>query len=196
MKKLFFGIFFVLALSVTAQANDSEFFFNEFKDSGIDFEQDGRICEEIAAYNLQIEYGPNFDVLKDIEYSYGGLTIGELDVVVKHHTTGKVILLAEVKCWKSPKGGLQKAVSQRARFENALRKRPQHLIFDNVTKTMLSVDSFSDSYNYRAISQLGGAEFGFDQELPLTLRELTQLRSRLLKCQAFGPCKKPNQSKK
>lgn len=185
---------FIFSISISAQAVDSDYYFNIFKDSGLDFEKDGRICEEIALLELRDEFGPNYEVLSGIGYNLGKLTVGELDAVVKHQSTGKVVLVAEVKCWKNPKGGLKKAHSQRARFENSLSQRPRQLTFENISKNVLSVDNFKDTFNYRSIAQKGSAEFGFDQELELTLRELTQLRSKLLKCQSFGPCKRPQYS--
>lgn len=196
MMKKFMLTLLVLFMSATqAQAEDIEFYFNKFKDSGVDFEPDGRICEEVAAHALEKEFGADHDLIQSVEYSLGRLTVGQLDILVKNRLTGKVVLISEVKCWKNPKGGLKKAVSQRNRFENAIKNRTNQVIFENMSAAQLAVEDFQSPYIYRSISQKGGAEFGFDQELNLTLKELSQLRMRILKCQAFGECKRPTYSK-
>lgn len=188
-----FLLFFASVLfSISAFAADTEAYFEALKQSGINYEPDGAICEQVAKLHYREEYpaGP-FLITTGVEYSTGVLTLGELDIVVIDRATQKVVLVSEVKCWRNLQQALDKAKSQRLRFQWNLEKHSQQMQFDSYEGLPFNVAQFDSSTQYRSLSQAGGVKKGFDAELELTLSELKQLRMRLLKCQAWGECRRP-----
>lgn len=163
--------------------------FEAIKDVPISYDPDGAVCEQVARIELEREYPSElYDVAVGIEYKFKGPTLGELDMIVFDKRTNNVVLVSEVKCWKSFKGGLEKAMEQRGRFTWVLQNNPQTLIMTSHEGRTVSSSQFVGNNNYKTISQLGGVKYGFDQELPYTLRELKRLRSMLLRCKVWTGC--------
>ncbi|KYG60385.1 hypothetical protein AZI85_13005 [Bdellovibrio bacteriovorus] len=178
--------------SISSFAADIEPYFESLKQTGVNYEPDGAICEQVAKLRYRGEYpDAQFLITTGVEYSTGDRTLGELDIVVIDRGTQKVILVSEVKCWKNFQQALDKAKSQRLRFQWNLEKHPQQMRFDSYEGLPFSVSQFDGSTQYRSLSQAGGVNKGFDAELELTLSELKQLRMKLLKCQAWGECRRP-----
>lgn len=112
--KLIFSL--LVLFSSTAFAGLSED-FDRLKNKGRDLEPVGAICEEVAQLMFAEKYPePSYKVVTGIEYSDEERTLGELDIIVFNNTTQNADVVAEVKCWKSAKGGLKKAIEQRKRF--------------------------------------------------------------------------------
>lgn len=190
MRELFFLI--VVFFSFSSYAADIEPVFNALKQSAVNYEPDGAVCEQVARLKLQADYPPSdFLISGGVEYSTGDETLGELDVVVIEKSSNKVVMIAEVKCWKNLQQAMDKLKAQRDRFTWNLTKFPQQIHFTSYDGLQFQVDQFKGISNFRSISQLGGIRRGFDVELEFTLSELRELRMKLLKCQAWGDCARP-----
>lgn len=190
MKSIF--SLFILIASINAFASLTED-FEKIKNHGRDLEPAGAICEEIAQLMFAEKYPePQYHVVTGIEYSdLKNRSIGELDIVVFNNQTNNVDIIGEVKCWKSPKNGLDKAKDQRQRFLTSV-KSGQPLIFkwlDNPS-VKLEKSQFTKVTNFYSIAQSGTIVDGYDFELPYTLKELMQLRKDILFCHSYGDCKK------
>lgn len=152
----------------------------------IDFEPDGAVCERVALREVDRLYPKeNFTIINSIQYDDKKSTIGELDIVVFDKTTEKVEAIAEVKCWKSFQGALKKAKEQRMRFQTYLGR---NITFKDADEKKYSKEAFNNVKKFFTISQEGGLNQGFDFELSLNLKELMELRKRLLDCNAQGKC--------
>lgn len=178
-----------LLFSISSLAADIETYFEALRNSAVNYEPDGAVCEQVARLKFQEVYPEEqFELMIGVEYSTGGLTIGELDVLIVDRSTQKVVLVAEVKCWKNLKQALEKVQSQRRRFLFNLEKYPRNLRFETYSSQSLKVGQFSPETVFKSLAQAGAVEKGFDMELDLSLSELTGLRMKLLKCQAWGEC--------
>jgi hypothetical protein len=145
----------------------------------------GTICEQAAKIELEREFQPpRFNIQTGISYGMGGSTMGELDVVV--FDADKVTMVAEVKCWKDFGDALQKAKSQRKRFQQALGSGRELLFWHD--KVQYDPAQFNGLRVFESISQKGGKANGFNRELSFSLDELMDARQRLLTCQAGGRC--------
>lgn len=163
------------------------------KDSGRDFEPAGAICEEVAKLDIQRQFPqPAYNVITGIAYNDKYGTLGELDIIVFDTKTDTAVMFAEVKCWKNPSQGLDKMHDQRDRFFRNIRSG-KNLKFDwNFDETKeFRKEQFLTTQTFLSIAQKGAKEFGYDAELPYTLKELMQLRARILRCQDLEGCKKP-----
>ncbi|UOF02349.1 hypothetical protein [Bdellovibrio reynosensis] len=182
----------VLFISFTASAADIEPYFEALKQSRVNYEPDGAICEMVGLLQYAQDY-PSSDYIlaSGIEYSTGELTLGELDIVIIDRNTAKVVLVSEVKCWKNQKQALEKVKSQRQRFLYNLAKFPRKMNFETFSDLRLRPDQFDSKTLYKSLSDFGGVRHGFDEEMELTLSELKQLRMKLLKCQQFEDCAQP-----
>ncbi|WP_415064021.1 hypothetical protein [Bdellovibrio sp.] len=192
VKIIFLSILSVL-FSAVCFAGDIEPVFEALKSSAVNYEPDGAVCEQVARLRLQEDY-PDKDFLlaTGIEYSTGGQTLGELDLVVINRTTQKVVLVMEVKCWKNYGQALDKAKAQRDRFTWNLTKYPHQIRFTTYSDLHLRPEQFEGNATvFRSLSHAGGIRHGFDMELGFTLSELRDLRMKLLKCQAWGGCPRP-----
>ncbi|MBO9666657.1 MAG: hypothetical protein J7501_07560 [Bdellovibrio sp.] len=186
-------ISFLSLSSTLAFAGDIQAAFETLKNSGVNYDPDGAVCEELERVRLDKIYpADKFVITGDVEYSTGGLTIGELDIIILDRQTNKVVLLEEVKCWKDFDGALLKAKSQKQRFEWNLEKSPRSLIFTSYDGRSYSAEQFMGNIPFNFISQQGGVAKGFTYEFDLNLREVHQLRMMLLKCQQNGECAKPH----
>lgn len=184
--------FFAVLFSLTAFAGLEEDYL-AIKDSGRSLEPQGAICEEVAKLRFQEKYPePMFSVITGISYSEKFGTLGELDIIVFDNQTDSAVAVSEVKCWKNQKQGLEKAIDQRLRFINNIHSG-KNLKFKwefDETKAFTK-GQFLNIKSFTSIGQKGAVEAGYDEELEYTLKELMQLRSRILRCQDLEGCKKP-----
>lgn len=183
VKALFIALLFVGSVSQARSLNE---LFDMLKDSGVDYEPAGAICEQVAMIELKVLYPESqYRLVNSIEYTKGSETIGELDIVAINLQTNQADMVGEVKCWTSFKGGLKKAGNQRQRFQTYLNKKIT--IFDKTGKRY-SKDQFKNVQKYMSISTKGAVEEGYDYELENSLDEMNELRKALLICQDQGRC--------
>ncbi len=186
----------VLLFSSFTFAGDIESFFEALKDSAVNYEPDGAVCEQVARLVLKEEFNPDiYDMGIGAEYDIGRDTLGELDVMVKERSSQKIIMVAEVKCWKDHFKALDKAKVQRDRFLWNLSKYPEKMNFNSYEGWTIRSSDFAQPLLFRSISSGGGVKRGFDQELDLGLSDLKALRMKLLKCQQNRECARPQTHK-
>ena len=166
--------------------------FSELKDIPRSYEDSGAICEEVARLEMQRTYpAPQYKVEVGIAYGDGSRIIGELDVVIFDNNLNKVLKIAEVKCWKDVRGGLQKAQEQRARFLKYNRSgKPLFFRWTSSNQTF-DKEQFAFEKEFFSITQKGSASQGFEVELEYTLKEMHQHRYEMIRCQNQGQCAKP-----
>ncbi len=173
-------LFSSLSFAQQSQSELIEKYFDIIKsDHSIGLADQGPLCEKIAIYQIEQEFDPNeYTTLNGLVYEEGDRIVGELDVVVIRNDDSESVLVAEVKCWNRPTKALQKANQQLSRFFSYL---------DDDIDIYSAVD-FSESYStscfdeapeIRTISQKGTAQFGFDQELELSLNSVKILLKKL-----------------
>lgn len=167
--------------------------FRDLKDSGVDYEVVGAVCEQVARLRYTEEFPANrYEVITGVEYNDGHRTIGELDVVVFEKSSQQVVRVSEVKCWKDIGGAIRKAREQRQRFQTHLRSgRPIFFKVLSGGDYRFKRDNFFATRDYAAVAQKGATVAGFDRELPYELKELMQLRQMMLDCQRSRQCKRP-----
>jgi hypothetical protein len=187
MKFMSLIISLLISLQVFAGIGED---FRALKDSGIDYEVVGAICEEVTRLRFEEEYPSNqYAVVTGVEYSDGNRTIGELDVVVFKNSTQQVIRIAEVKCWKNTKSAMAKARDQRQRFLRTIQSGRQTFFKSLHSDYKFKRENFVGATDFIAVAQKGSKESGFDRELPYELKELMQLRKMMLECQSNHQCK-------
>lgn len=176
---------FAIAKVISTNPKIDEY-FEELSYEDTNFEPDGAVCERVAVREVDVLYPKeNFTIINSIQYDDKKTTIGELDLVIFDKSTGLVEAIAEVKCWRSFEGGLKKAKEQRMRFQTYLNRG---ITITDGNDKRYSKDVFKQIKRYFTISQAGGMNRGYDFELSLDLKELIELRSRLLNCHAEGRC--------
>lgn len=176
---------FAIAKVISTNPKIDEY-FEELSYEDTNFEPDGAVCERVAVREVDVLYPKeNFTIINSIQYDDKKTTIGELDLVIFDKSTGLVEAVAEVKCWRSFEGGLKKAKEQRMRFQTYLNRG---ITITDENDKRYSKDVFKQIKRYFTISQAGGMNRGYDFELSLDLKELIELRSRLLNCHAEGRC--------
>lgn len=188
-RHLFFTLILISTQAFAGLTED----YHQLKNNGTNHSPIGTICEEVAQLRYIEKYpAPEFRVITGITYSDKERTLGELDLVVFDTASNQAVLIAEVKCWSSPKSGLKKAREQRQRFITNVRSS-KALVFrwlkdpkETFTKTQ-----FNKTDRFIAIAQQGSRRAGFDVELDYTLPELMQLREDIMACQNSGECVKP-----
>lgn len=190
-----FLLFIVVSISINFTYAGLPEDFEQIKNLGRDLEPTGAICEEVARLRFSEKYPqPKYTVVTGIQYSDKfGNTIGELDLVVFDNQTQVANVIAEVKCWKSPKSGLKKAKEQRKRFldhVNSSKALSFEWMFDR--KKKLTKTQFNKTKTFYFIGQSGVVNHGFDFELPYSLDELMDLRNDILNCQTLGACSRPS----
>ncbi|MCM2321832.1 MAG: hypothetical protein NDJ90_01060 [Oligoflexia bacterium] len=189
------SILALLFASLPVFAGDLEEAFSALRDSAIDYENTGAVCEQIARLDLAKHYpAPTYESVTGIVYQNLERSIGELDVVIFDKRTDQAVLVAEVKCWRNLQSARQKARKQRDRFLSAIENVPEELTFYSMSqrKQEFRAEQFSSRLRFISISQQGGSQVGFDDELDFTLEELMRLRTRLMECQASGECRSPD----
>lgn len=163
--------------------------FEQIKNVPISYDPEGAVCEQVARVELQKEFPiEQYDVVVGIDYALKNRVLGEMDMVVFDKRTNNVVLVSEVKCWKSFKDGLAKAMEQRGLFTWVLQNNPQTVKLTSHEGRIVSPEQFLANKNYQTISQFGGVKYGFDKELPYTLVELKRLRTMLLRCKVWSGC--------
>ena len=166
--------------------------FRDLKDSGIDYEVVGAVCEEVTRLRFQEEFPVNkYAVVTGVEYGDGNRTIGELDVVVFENTSQKVVRVAEVKCWRNTNGAMAKARDQRQRFQRSLASGKQIYFKSLHSDYKFKKDNFVGTKEFLAVAQKGSKVSGFDIELSYELSELMKLRQMMIDCQNSNQCKRP-----
>lgn len=191
-----FLLLVTLLFSSFTFAGDIEPYFQALKDSAANYEPDGAVCEQVARLVLKEEFAPDlYEIGLGVEYDIGRDTLGELDVLVKEKSSQKIIMVAEVKCWKNHWQALDKAKVQRDRFMWNLSKYPEKMNFNSFEGWTVHVSDFAQPLLFRSISSGGGVKRGFDQEIDLGLSDLKALRMKLLKCQQNRECARPQARK-
>jgi len=147
----------------------------------------GTICEQAARIELERDFQPpRYKIETGISYGNDNRTIGELDVVV-FDSDSKVAMVAEVKCWKNLSRALQKARSQRKRFQETISSGAKVRFWDK-DNDRHTYSQFTAIQYFDSISQKGGKAAGFDRELSMPLDDLMEARRRLISCNAGGRC--------
>lgn len=166
--------------------------FNSLKNHPRSYEDPGAICEELSRLKFERQFNsPDIEVIVGVEYSDLKKTIGELDLVVFNHKVQKIIQVTEVKCWKSFKGGLEKARNQRQRFITTLNSN-KNLYFETAFGSkQFHEEQFKNFTSFSTIGPKGALQNGFDDELEYDLRELHRLRVEMLRCQDRNECAQP-----
>lgn len=184
---LFLATNFAIAKVISTNPKIDEY-FEELSYEDTNFEPDGAVCERVAVREVDVLYPKeNYTIVNSIQYDDKKTTTGELDLVIFEKSTGLVEAVAEVKCWRSFEGGLKKAKEQRMRFQTYLNRG---ITITDGNDKRYSKDVFKQIKRFLTISQAGGMNRGYDFELSLDLKELIELRSRLLNCHAEGRCPK------
>lgn len=187
-KKLFAALFlFTLSLSLfAADEKRIDELFEKLATVKLDFDPTGTVCEQVALIEFENKFPKDqYDMVVGIEYG-NKEAIGELDVVVFDKKTKQVDTVAEVKCWKSPEGGLNKARSQRMRFQSSVNRNNIKLWDKN--KNQYQRSQFSNVREYLTVGQKGVLDHGYNVELSLDLKDLMRLRDKLLDCYAYKKC--------
>jgi len=179
----------LILLSISAAAAPLPDLFEKLRDSALNYEVVGTVCEQVSRLELMKTYPPSeYEIVNGIEYGDSDRTIGELDVVVFEKSTKKAILVGEVKCWKNLDSALTKARNQRQRFQRSLSQNIEmHDHANDYDQTQ-----FLEVQKYVAIAPKGGVEAGFEMDMENSLDELMHLRKMLLDCQQQGQCAAPN----
>lgn len=178
----------LVLLSVSAHAAPLNELFEKLRDSALNYEVVGVVCEQVARLELMKTYPESeYHIVNGIEYGDNTRTIGELDVIVFQKSTQKAVLVGEVKCWRDLKAALSKARNQRKRFQNSLSKNIE--LHDH--ETDYDKSQFSNVQKYVAIAPKGATATGFEMDMENSLGELMELRDMLLRCQDAGQCAAP-----
>jgi len=179
----------LVLLSLSAHAAPINDLFNQLRDSAVNYEVVGTVCEQVSRLELMKTYPPaDYEIVNGVEYGDANRTIGELDVVVFEKSTKKAVLVGEVKCWRDLQSALTKAKDQRQRFQNSLSKNIELHDFESDYQK----SQFSNVQKYVAIAPKGAKAAGFEIDMENTLSELMQLRDMLMKCQQSHECAAPN----
>lgn len=166
--------------------------FEALKNNPRSYEDKGAICEEIAKVFLQKKYPePQYSIHIGIAYGDLTSTIGELDEVIIDNSSNKVLKILEVKCWTDLAAGKEKAEQQRSRFLKNIRSTKELYFISTSTQNDFDQNLFEGVNDFVSIGQKGAVASGYDFELPFTMKEIMNLRSRLLRCQSDGNCPTP-----
>lgn len=167
--------------------------FDALKNTGRDFEPTGAICEEVARLRFAEKYPqPEYTVVVGIQYRDGktGNTLGELDLVVFDNATQVAKIIAEVKCYTTPKSGMKKAKDQRQRFLKYVHSsKALSFVWLWDPSVKMTKTQFNKTNNFLFIGQNGTQKHGYNVELPYNLKELMQMRDEIMACQSANQCK-------
>lgn len=179
----------IIAIATTSQAAPLPELVEALRDSAVNYEVVGTVCEQVARLELQKVYPESdYAIVNGIEYGDKHRTIGELDVVVFAKSNKKAVLVAEVKCWRNLQGALKKAREQRNRFIGSLSK---NIYLQDSTSTY-DKSQFNQVEKYVAIAPQGATKAGFEMDMENSLEELMDLRDMMMDCQRRGQCAAPN----
>ncbi len=174
-----------------AGANDAavDGYFEQLKNTPVNYSNFGSICEQVARLEMMKTYDPNqYNVKVGISYGNNTRTIGELDVIVFRNTDNEAIVVAEVKCWKDMRGGLNKAYNQISRFKSHIGASGIEMHSVENEDEVFTTSQFDEAPRFMTISQKGGESAGYDLGLPLDLEQMNALYARMLQCQERGEC--------
>lgn len=189
MKLFVFAWALVVSFSATAGWSED---FAILKKVPRDYNDAGSLCEEVARLDMQRLYpAPQFEVEVGIAYEDEERVLGELDVIIFDKNMNNVYKVAEVKCWKDVRGGLEKAHEQRLRFIKAIHSKSVLQFRSTSSDRVYDANQFENITDFISISQKGSQEIGFDVELQYTLAELKQYRKDMIRCQSRGECASP-----
>lgn len=199
MKNLGFVVL-ILGIAFSAQAAQESSLspklqplFEVLKKIPANYKTEGTACEQAARIEAYQTYpADRFAITTGVEYDIGDGTLGELDLLVIDKASDKVVVVGEVKCWRSFDSALDKAKYQRDRFLWNLQKYPKQIHFiAHEEGFAFTAESFSNLNQFIFISQAGGTKKGFDQEIPYTLLEMDEISQKLVRCQKKGECPRP-----
>ncbi|WP_413290702.1 hypothetical protein [Bdellovibrio sp. HCB337] len=164
--------------------------FENLKTVPVNYKPEGAVCEQVARLQAFDEFPEDrFAITTGVKYDAGENTIGELDLIVVDKATRHVELVAEVKCWRDYGSAMDKAKVQRDRFMWTLTQFPEKIHFESEDPEFQFTEAnFHGLTTFRFISQVGGVRKGFNQEIPYTLSEMSELREHLVRCQKKGEC--------
>lgn len=172
-----------VSFSVSAAPLDE--LFEQLRDSALDYEIVGTVCEQVARIELYKTYPPEkFEIVNGIEYGDNTRTIGELDVVIFEKATKQAVLVGEVKCWKDNSAARVKALDQRQRFIRSLKKN----IYLHDHDTDYDKSQFKNVQKFVSIAPKGSKAAGFEIDMENSLKELMELRKMMMNCQHQGQC--------
>lgn len=187
-----FLLAFLVLFFTPASALTLEEAYQRLRDKPVDYTNQGAICEQVVALQVDDYFTDYHHVAVGITYrnSPHGQTVGELDVVVFKGASEnrEAVAVIEVKCSSRPGRQLRHAREQLRRFETSL-KRNGRLILKSTTAPyeVYSSEIFIDP-DYMAGSVVGSMASGYDLEIPFTKSEALALRRRLIACQNRGEC--------
>lgn len=189
---------FLMPSSVYARLSTEEL-FERLKDSAIDFDTQGKICEVVEVLNLEDQYpAPRHKVMSGIKYKNPFRTLGEIDAVVFDLSNQTVIRIEEVKCWNEDTLSVanRKAREQLDRLYSTMQSTKPIEIYDPETLETFERVQFRSlpRSDYHSVAQKVDGRSRFDEDLGFYLDELRSLRARLINCQRTGPCAKPVES--
>ena len=174
-------------LSFFCFAGPIENYVELFKDRAYDWENSGNVCEFVAQEEMKAYFPEDkYEIKSGITYKFNNQVVGERDLIMFNRSAKMVDAIGEVECWKEPGQGYQKAIEQRARFKKFVGRdviiQDQERVYDNV--------QFRSVKTFFSVAQGGSKSYGFDYEIPLTLKEAKDLRTAMLRCQSSGKCLK------
>jgi hypothetical protein len=198
MKKVWavlLGILSASSISAAPNPKPAELinsYFERLKGSGAAYKQLGSLCEEVAALQLADQFpAPEYQIERGIQYGYDGIHLGELDLVVFRVLDGSAVLIAEVKCSDQMGRASRAGRKQLERLRDTVAERPDTYFHDfENSKVRYGIEQFVHAPEMITIGQKGATEYGFNQELPLNLRQLRELRGQLRRCQFERGCAK------
>ncbi len=191
MKHMIFLVTFVAALIARAGMIED---YEALKNMGRSLQDAGAICEEVSRLRFVENFPPpRYTVLVGVVYGANSDgVLGELDVVVFDNSTCSVPTVGEVKCWRNPADGLKKAQDQRTRFLTNIRSgRPLFFYLNSDRSMTFNKAQFQTVSQFVSVAQKGTRSVGYDIELPYSLNDLDDLRSRIMRCQNTGQCRRP-----
>lgn len=181
-----FIFIFLIGFQVSAQTQIDEI-FHQLKNNPRSYEDKGSICEEVAKVLLEKQFpAPQYKIVVGIAYGDLDKVIGELDEVIIDTRINKAIQILEVKCWKDLNAGHEKALEQRDRFLKSIQSTKELYFSSTSTQEDFDQITFKGISIFKSIGQKGALAAGFDLEFPFTMKELMDLRVRLIQCAQWG----------
>lgn len=192
LKRTVVGVFAMfLSHAAFADSSDAQVdaYFEQLKNVPVNYSNFGTICEQVARLEMVKTYDQTeYNVKVGISYGDNRRTIGELDVIVFRNTDNEAVVVAEVKCWKDMKGGLNKAYNQISRFKSHIGVPQIEMHSVENEDEIFTTSQFDESPRFMTISQKGGESAGYDLGLPLDLQQMNELYERMVSCQKQGEC--------
>ncbi len=154
----------------------------------VDYSTKGIVAEEVARITVyQLFPIEEYEIRRGLQYfDSEGLTAGELDIVVFERSSGKVVMVGEVKSGSS-EAGIRKALQQKERFLEYMKKG---LIAKITLQTnpdiTFDLSRFAEFKDFRIIGVVGQQhEELLDMTLGLDRRQMNELSRRLKDFQRY-----------